>query len=183
MTIEEIFNKLASHMVEGIMVHDEMANAYDFLGLYGFSKCHDYHHLEETCAYRCLSHYYSIHYHKLLKVDTQVRQTIIPESWYKYTTMAVDTNTKRQAVKDMMNKWVAWERDTKKLYQEMRQELYNLGEVAAASEIDCFIADVDDELVHAEKKLIKLETIGYDIGTIIGWQQPMYKKYKKEMKG
>jgi hypothetical protein len=52
----------------------------------------------------------------------------------------------------------------------MRQELYNLGEVAAASEIDCFIADVDDELVHAEKKLIKLETIGYDIGTIIGWQ-------------
>ena len=83
----------------------------------------------------------------------------------------------------MMNKWVTWERDTKKLYQEMRQELYNLGEVAAASEIDCFIADVDDELVHAEKKLIKLETIGYDIGIIIGWQQPMYKKYKKEMKG
>jgi len=99
-----------------------------------------------------------------------VRQTIIPEAWYKYTTMAVDVNTKRSAVKDMMGKWVKWEQDTKKLYQEMRQELCTLGEVAAALEIDCFIKDVDDELVHAEKKFIKLETIGYDIGTIISWQ-------------
>ena len=180
MTIEEIFNKIASHMVEGIMIHDEMANAYDFLGLFGFAKLHDCQHLEETCAYRKLAHYYSTHYHKLLKIDTQVRQTIIPESWYKYTTMAVDVNTKRSAVKDMMGKWVKWEQDTKKLYQEMRQELCALGEVAAALEIDCFIKDVDDELVHAEKKFIKLETIGYDIGTIISWQQHMYKKYKKE---
>jgi hypothetical protein len=28
-------------MVEGIMIHDEMANAYDFLGLFGFAKLHD----------------------------------------------------------------------------------------------------------------------------------------------
>lgn len=181
MTIEEIFNKIASHMVEGIMIHDEMANAYDFLGLYGFAKCHDFHHIEETCAYRCLAHYYSTHYHKLLKIDTQVRQTIIPENWYKYTTMAVDANTKRTAVKDMMTKWIQWEKDTKQLYSEMRQELCTLGEVAAALKIDCFLKDVDDELVHAEKKYIKLETINYDINTIIGWQQPMYKKYKKQL--
>ena len=183
MTIEEIFNKLASHMVEGIMIHDEMANAYDFLGLYGFAKCHDYHHLSETCNYRNLAHYYSTHYHKLLRIDTQKRQTIIPDAWYKYSTTAGDSNTKRSAVKDMMHKWVEWETDTKKLYAEMRKELCDIGEVAAALKVDCFLNDVDDELVHAEKKLIKLETIGYDIGTIISWQQPMYKKYKKEMKG
>jgi hypothetical protein len=69
MTVEEIFSKLASHMVEGIMIHDDMANAYDFLGLFGFAECHDYHHLEETKNYRCLSHYFSTHYHKLLKLE------------------------------------------------------------------------------------------------------------------
>jgi len=47
MTVEEIFNKLASHMVEGIMYHDDMAKAYDFLGLSGFARCHDYHHICE----------------------------------------------------------------------------------------------------------------------------------------
>jgi len=30
--------------------------------------------------------------------------------------MDVDVNTKRNAVKDLMDKWVKWERDTKKLY-------------------------------------------------------------------
>lgn len=178
MTVEEIFSKLASHMVEGIMIHDDMANAYDFLGLCGFAKCHDYHHLEETKNYRCLSHYFSTHYHKLLKLEQLDQPKIIPETWHKYSTPDVDTNTKRNAVKDLMNKWVTWERDTKKLYQEMRQELCAIGEVAAALKIDCFICDVDEELVWAEKKWMKLETLGYDIGTILKWSSEMYKKYK-----
>ena len=46
MTNEEIFNKLASHMIEGIMIHDEMSRAYSFLGLEGFKLCHEYHFLE-----------------------------------------------------------------------------------------------------------------------------------------
>ena len=178
MTVEEIFSKLASHMVEGIMIHDDMANAYDFLGLCGFAKCHDYHHLEETKNYRCLSHYFSTHYHKLLKLEQLDQPKIIPETWHKYSTPDVDTNTKRNAVKDLMNKWVTWERDTKKLYQEMRQELCAIGEVAAALKVDCFICDVDEELVWAEKKWMKLETLGYDIGTILKWSSEMYKKYK-----
>lgn len=181
MTVDEIFSKLATHMVEGIMIHDELANAYDFLGLRGFAKCQDYHHIEETNNYRCLVHYYSTHYHKLIELGEIPKPQIIPNTWIKYTTMAVDTNTKRNAVKDMMNKWVEWERDTKKLYQEMRQELCALGEVAAALTIDCFICDVDKELVHAEKKFIKLETLGYDINTIISWQEPIYNKYKKKI--
>ena len=52
MTIEEIFNKIAAHMIEGIMYHDEFAKVYDFLGLWGYARCQDYHHLEEEQSYR-----------------------------------------------------------------------------------------------------------------------------------
>lgn len=182
MTIEEVFTKLATHMVEGMMIHDTLTKGYDFLGLYGFSKCHEYHHIAETKGYECLLHYYSSRYHKLLNIKNIPEPDIIPETWYKYTTMAVDAGTKRSAVKTMMEKWVEWERDTKKLYQEMYQELCGLGEVAAANKIKCYICDVDEELKHAEKKIIKLETLDYNISTIISWQQPMYKKFKKELK-
>ncbi len=182
MTVDEIFTKLAAHMVEGMMIHDTLSKGYDFLGLYGFSKCHEYHHIEETKGYECLLHYYSTRYHKLLEIKNIPEPEIIPANWYKYTTMAVDVATKRQAVKTMMEKWVEWERNTKKLYQDMYKELFELGEIAAANKINCFICDVDEELKHAEKKFIKLETLGYDIGTIVNWQQPMYKKYKKKLK-
>ena len=182
MTVDEIFTKLAAHMVEGMMIHDTLSKGYDFLGLYGFSKCHEYHRIEETKGYECLLHYYSTRYHKLLEIKNIPEPEIIPANWYKYTTMAVDVATKRQAVKTMTEKWVEWERNTKKLYQDMYKELFELGEIAAANKINCFICDVDEELKHAEKKLIKLETLGYDIGTIVNWQQPMYKKYKKKLK-
>jgi hypothetical protein len=63
----------------------------------------------------------------------------------------------------------------------MRQELTTLGELDAAMKIDCYIRDVSKELHNAEKQLIKLETISYDIGTIINWQESLHKKYKKKL--
>ena len=182
MTIEEIFNKLASHMIEGTLYHDELARAFDFLGLYGYAKCHEYHFIEETRNYKCLSHYYATHYFKLLMLENIERPKLINETWYKYTTKAVDTGTKRNAVKELTSKWVEWERETKKLYQEMRQELCEQKEIAAALFLDNFICDVDKELRHAEKKLIKFETLGYDISPIIHQQESLYKKYKKKLR-
>lgn len=182
MTVDEVFNKIASHMVEGMMIHDQMQQAYDFLGLYGFAKCHEYHYIEETKGYECLLHYYSTRYHRLIQIEDKPKPEIIPQTWYKYSTTAVDTNTKRQSTQTMMKKWVEWEQETKKLYQEMYSELCNLGEIAAACEIKCYICAVDEELKHAEKKLLKLETIDYNINSIVSWQQPMYKKFKKQMR-
>jgi len=49
----------------------------------------------------------------------------------------------------------------------LRNELYTLGEVAAALNLDKYIVDVDKELRHAERKLLALETIGYDIIAIM----------------
>jgi hypothetical protein len=50
--------------------------------------------------------------------------------------------------------------------------------VAAALEIECLICDVDEELVWAEKKWIKLETLGYDIGSVLTISESLHKKYK-----
>ena len=181
MTIEEIFNKIASHMIEGIMYHDELAKAYDFLGLWGYAKCQDYHHIEETSSYRSLSHYYAKHYFKLLQTEHIPKLTIIPEIWFKYTTQAVDPSTKKTAIKELMTQWINWEKSTKELYQAMRQELMQLNEVAAALYIDKYICDVNKELRHAQRKLIHLETISYDLITIMDEQEELYNKYKKKL--
>jgi negative regulator of replication initiation len=116
MTIEEIFTKLASHMKEGLEYHDLFAQAYHFIGLRGYAVSQEHHFLEESQSYKLLLRYYAKHYHKLIILENFDKPKIIPETWYKYTTMAVDTNTKRNAVKDLMTKWIDWERSTKKLY-------------------------------------------------------------------
>ena len=164
------------------MYHCEFAKAYDFLGLWGMAKCHLHHQLEEERGYQCLQHYYSIHYFKLLNVDNIPKPDIIPATWFKYKTQDVDSGTKKAALKDLMNKWIEWEKSTKILYQELRQQLILIGEVAAALYIDQYICDVTKELCHAEKKLIRLETVNYDLEYIINLQAELDKKYTKKLK-
>ncbi len=181
MTVDEIYSKLATHMKLGIQYHNEFAQAYDFLGLWGFSQCQFYHQIEEELNFRCLQHYYAKHWFRLIKIEDTPPIEIIPASWYKYNTHAVDTGTKRNSIKELMTKWINWEKETKTLYQSMRLELYTLGEVAAALDLDKYIMDVDKELRHAEKRLLELETIGYDIVKIMESQEELYKKYKKKL--
>ena len=142
---------------------------------------HDHHQCEEKENYLKLFHYYSCHYHKLIKVEEITSTKIIPDIWYKYTTMNVDVGTKKSSTKEMMDKWIAWEVATKKLYQEMRQELTAIGELDAAIFLDTYICDVSKELSHAERKSIKLESLGYDMEQIILMSEALDKKYKKKL--
>lgn len=180
MNIDEIFTKLCAHMCEGVMYHAEMVRAYEFLGLWGFAQCHTHHCFEEKVGHRHFEHYYACHYFKLIQYPEIERPKIISDTWYKYTAQAVDTNTKRQAVKELMTRWVDWEKETKKLYQSMRKELTEIGELDAAMCLDKYICDVSKELSHAEKKLLKLEAMGYDINEIMHENQKLRKKYKEE---
>ena len=181
MTVEEIFNKLATHMCEGVAYHDEMARAYDYVGFRGLYKCHVYRACDEKHSYLQLSHYYMTHYFKLLQIENVYESKLIPENWYKYTTQAVDGGTKRNTVKELMEKWVKWEESTKKLYEEMHSELNQLNECAASLFIEQYIKEVDDELEYARRKLTMLESIGYDMIEINKWQEHLYKKYTKKL--
>ena len=171
MTIEEIFTKIFLHMKEGVQFHDDMTLAYQYLNLEGLSRCHIYHAQEEKEGFLCLTHYFLTRYAKLLQLENLSQYKIIPDTWYKYSTYVVDNSTKRNAIKELMEKWIKWEQETKKLYQEMRSALISLDEIAAALHIDQYITDVDNELQDAQKKLIRFETINYDLVEIINWDE------------
>ena len=117
MTAEEVYSKIASHMIKGMMAHDQLANYYDFLGLKGYKRCHEYHFMCETVAYRSINRYFINHYNKMVEQEQVSDPELIPSSWYKYTRHDVDINTKRNAVKVGLDKWVAWEKETKTLYE------------------------------------------------------------------
>ena len=180
MTIEEIYNKLASHMIQGMMIHEQLANYYDFLGLKGYKRCHEYHYMNESCMYRKLCRYYINHHNKLIEESEFDNPNIIPKSWYNYTRQDVDTNTKRNAVKQGLEKWVEWEKETKKLYENMYMELQNIGEIASAEFISCFVRDVDRELKKAERYHLNKQATDYDISNIIMEQNKKHNKYKNK---
>lgn len=170
MTVEEVFEKLCNHMRAGVQFHEDMTNAYYFLGLYGYAAVQHEQYEEELHAYNKLTKYYMTHYFRLIKIDNTQEYNIIPETWYKYSSQSVDDSTKRAAIKELMNKWANWEKDTKKLYEEMYFELTNLREVDAALKVQKLIKNVSKELSEVQKYILYLEAIGYDLIQIVDWQ-------------
>ena len=182
MTVEEIFGKISGHMKQGIAYHEEFIKAYSFFGLWGYAKEQEYHYYEEVCAHQRLQHYYMTHYFKLIQNEIGEMKEMFPSAWYKYSAKSVDAGTKRSGVKDLITKWIEWEKETKKLYEEMYLELTNLKEAAAAIELEKYIEDVDDELSEAQKLQLNLEAIGYNLDLIVDWQPDIKKKYKGKIK-
>ena len=182
MTVENIFKDLSSHMIKGIMLHEQMSDYYDFLNLHGYKRAHEYHAKCEMRSMRHLHRYFINHYNKLIEEDVIQNPDAIPASWYRYTRQDVDANTKRSAVKSGVEKWVAWETETKDLYQKMYRELMDIGEVAAAKEVCCYIKAVDKELKWAHRKHITLVSVDYSMAFIQGEQDRLHDKYMEKMK-
>ena len=182
MTVEEIFSQIGKHMIEGIMTHSQMADYYNFLGLKGYSKCHEYHFISENNNFRKLSWYYLKHFNKLMPELSNNNPNIIPSTWFKYLRQDVDANTRKTAIQGGIEKWVSWEHKTKMFYQNMYQELIKINEIAAAKELQKYILDVDNELSHAQQKHLENKAIDFDIFEIMSKQDEIYKKYCKKVK-
>ena len=182
MTVDEIFSELSAHMVKGLMIHDQMADYYDFLSLRGYKKAHEYHYKREMCYYRKLHRYYINHFGKLIAEKQIENPESIPSSWYRYSRGEVDANTKRTAVKNGIERWVAWEKETKSLYQMAYRELMAAKEEAAALFLQECVQAVDCELKWAERKEIELSSVDYSLAFIIGEQKHIHDKYKGKMK-
>ena len=182
MTVEEIYAELSQHMIQGIMMHEQLANYYDFLGLKGYKRCHEYHYIAETCAHRGLNRYFINHHNKLIPYRDVENPDVMPNTWYNHVRSDVDANTKKNAVRIGLTKWVDWERDTKKLYEHMYKELMEIDEVASAIKVKELICDVDCELKKAERYWLDKEAIGYDMPTIISEQKSKHNKYKRKMR-
>ena len=181
MTVEEIYQDLSSHLLTGIMMHEQMSDYFDFLNLHGYKRCHEYHALCEMKSYKKLHKYFINHFNRLIEVDTFSNPDVIPSSWYRYTRQDVDTNTKRNAVKAGIEKWVSWEEETKKKYEKAYTDFMEMGEIVAAKEIACYAHNSAKELKYARRKHLDLVACDYSISYILGEQERLHDWYKEEM--
>ena len=182
MTIEEIFSKLISHTVEGLMTHAQLSDYYGFLGLKGYQACHKYHYFLENKTYREIAEYSIKHYNRIPEEMPVDNPNIIPENWYKYTRQDVNASARLNGIQIGMDKWIEWEKKTKLLYQQLYLEAVNLNEVPMAIKLKDLIKDVDKELANACQKKLEMKAIDYNISDLLQDQELLYKKYKKKLK-
>ena len=144
MSIVDVFSQMSSHMIEGMMVHEQIMNSYLFLGLKGYAACHEYHYLSETTGYIKLCKFATDHYDILLPDSGRPNNpSIIPKSWRGSDRSSVTAQVRREAMEAALKEWLKWEKDTVALYSKFYRELLDDNQIPASEVVKNYILDAD----------------------------------------
>lgn len=182
-TPEEIFSEINNRFIGAIMMHGQFADYFDFLGLRGYKRLHEYQHLAESIERRKVCRYYINHHNALIKEDFSGEVNIIPDAWYTAKRLSVGKSTKQKAVEDGFIEYHNWESETKSVYEKYAQKLREIGSVADAIFVEKLVEDVSAELKTVEQMISDLISTGYDMVYITENQSEIHEKYKKKLKG
>lgn len=185
MPFEEICKLIAQRLLQGCMNHEQFANYYDFLGLEGYSILHEYHFFEQMHGYRQFINYYINQHDKLIQdfsPNSLSSFNIIPDNWFDYTRDDMDTNTRRNAVKSGLEKYIHWEKETKKFFQDMFSQATQQGFIGISIQIKKLIKSVESQIEHASKTYLEVKATEFDMPTIVAKQDYLIKKYTKKLR-
>lgn len=182
MSEEDIFRAIDNRQIEALMFHTQMADLFDFLGLMGFKRMHEYQYFAESAEHRGICRYYINHHNKLLVGGHPQGPEVIPPEWGQYTRFDVTPQVRKQAVEKAFNEYQEWESETKDIYSQYAIALMSLGCVADSNKVCELVTDVDMELKYLDRMLLKLKAISFDAVGIMDMQEELHEYYRKKTK-
>ena len=183
MSIVDTFSQMSSHMIEGMMVHEQLMNSYLFLGLKGYATCHEYHYLSETDGYIRLCKYAADHLDILLPDTGRPSDPeILPKSWKGSSRSSIVANMRREAMEAALKEWLKWETDTVALYSKFYRELLDENQIPASEFVKSYILDAESEIVYARNELLHKHSMNFDIVPILEEQSEFEKVFRKKIR-
>ena len=181
LTCEEIFAEVDKHMTTALMFHSQMFDYFNFLGLCGFKKLHEYQYYDESIGKKRLHKTYIKQYNKLIEPTCHDKVDVIPNEWYKHTRMDIDDGVLAKYVRKAWKEYLEWEEQTKCLYECVCCIFLERGELTKHDVIKHYLDDVVCELTEIYKVQECLNNVGFDVVYIMEMQENIYKQYKKKM--
>lgn len=180
-SVESIFSEINARMIAALMLHDQMADYFDFLGMKGYKRLHEYQYFSESMERKKLNQYYINHHNKLIPDIYSGQVAVIPENWITANRISVGKSTKQKGIEEGFHQYHEWESETKSLYEHYASKLREIGAVADAIMVEKLVEDVDQELKKLERIVVDLISSGYDMVYITESQQGLHDKYKKKL--
>lgn len=181
-SVEAIYSEINARMIAALMFHDQMSDYFDFLGMKGYKRLHEYQYFMESLERKKLNQYYINHHNRLIPDVYTGQVSMIPENWQTANRISIGKSTKQKGIEDGFNQYHEWESETKSLYEHYSSRLREMGAVADAIMVEKLVEDVDCELKVLERMIVDLISSGYDMVYITESQNGIHDKYKSKMR-
>lgn len=180
MSCREIFSCILTRQVYALMFHDQMANYFDFLGLNGFKRMHEYQYISESIGFRKLQRYYINRYNELVQPHEVSDPEAIPSEWMNHNRKDVTPQIKKRSVKEAFEEYREWEKETEDHLCMYANALCERGKLMDYSYVMGMVEDVCCELNRIDRMMLKLSGVDYSMEYIEEIQGELHEKYKKK---
>lgn len=106
---------------------------------------------------------------------------VIPVQWYRMRRQDTDAQWRRRAVRDGMTAWHDWEKSTTVSLKDMIFRLSSENEYGCCRLAERKLSDVESEISGAEDMIFDLESIEYNLPTIIDRQPSLAECYHSKI--
>lgn len=178
----ELYGELEAHMVDGLMFHGEMSDYFNFIGLHGFKRIHEYQFYEENRNRRLLCRKVLDIYNKLIPHVHVTYMKYMPDEWQNYTRLDVDDSVLPKYTKHGWDMYREWEEKTKVLYENIATVFFEKHMIIDYNIVSNMLEDVQKELKKIYRTCEELNIVGYDPIHVTEMQSKIHEEYKTKLK-
>lgn len=178
---QEVYEKINKRQKHAVEFHCQMVSLFDFLNLKGFRAMHEYQFVSESMEHMKTKHEFMKHHQRLIKDGEHPSTEYIEREWYENERGQVPTQIREKSVKQAIEQYYHYEKETKTFYEECLKRMMELGCMHDFSQMQELLKDVSEECKNIERLKTELEGVGYDSNYIFQMQDKLYDKYRKKM--
>lgn len=178
----DLYAEVVKRMNTALLFHSSLSDYFNFLGLHGFKRIHEYQYFCESIEKRKLQRKVLDVHNKIVPMVGHEKPEVIPVDWYKHTRMDIDDNVIAKYVRQAMKTYKEWEEESKCIYECIACIFLNRGELIDYEIMMCYAEDVQEELKKIYRLCEELNGVGYDTLYIMEIQKCIHNEYKCKMK-
>lgn len=180
----EIFSEIESHQLLALMFHNDMIDYFEFLGMKGFQRLHEYQYYDESIGRRNLHKECMEVYNELIipqNINFENKIDVIPKNWYNVNCRLNVKSNFDKYTKKAFEDYLNWEKRTRDLYENVCCEFLRRNDLTSYDIIKKYLDDVVNELKEIYNIIQTLNIVNYDITYIREMQDDLLKIYNKKM--
>ena len=173
----DVMQTVSTRLVEGMMLHNDLADVFDFIGMRGYKRMQEYYGIWDMVSMRKV-HRYAINCMGHILPEETPKYDSLSNRLTGYSRTDLSPQDRTAYLRRAMSKWIEWEQATLHDMESAASTLRTMGEVCAACKVECLVGHVAKELKCAMRKEVELSSVNYDLVFVMQEQTKIHDCYR-----
>ena len=175
----ETLKGVAVRLVEGMMLHNDLADVFDYLGLRGYKRMQEYYGAWDAITLRKI-HRYSVNHEGRILPDDKPVYDPLAAALAGHDRSEASVQERIMYTRRAVEKWVAWQEETLSKMEAAAGALRAYGHIAAACMVEKLVCYTSKELKCAKRLHMELMAVDFDPAYAMQCQGCIHDEYRRK---